>query len=133
MNNRLNERINKELPHDFSICDLDGIVYCFYKIKDNTDYQKRLIIYEAKNKDEAISKTQLNTMKMLWHAIKWETFDRLSGMFIFRAVDDDFNELEISTLFDQDKKTRVHFEDLHKWFSAKNEKEQKQVGLDSWM
>ena len=112
-NNKLNKRINEELPHDFSLCDLDGVVHCFY------EGGIRLIIYESKNKGERISETQLRLLNIMNNAVDWSVFDYHSGIFFIRALDDNFNKMEILDL-ELNVLCEYDINDLHSWFSCKD-------------
>jgi len=115
MNNRFNERIYNEFKHSFSLCDIDGVAYKFYKFRDGWRY--RLIIYEVKNKNEELTKTQLTTLRTVAFNINWKKFDSKSGAFIFRSIDDDFNEVSITDIL-KDKEYTLSFEQFYDWFNA---------------
>ena len=84
-NNLLNKKLNEEFPHDFGLCDIDGVVMCLNYNK------KRFIIFESKNEFEKISDSQLRILKTLKESIDWTKFDDYSGIFILRIIDIDSN------------------------------------------
>lgn len=115
-NNILNKRINEELSKDFSLCDLDGCVHCFYP------GGVRLIIFECKRMNEKLSKTQLSALKLLKKSIDWIKFDLYSGVFIIRELKDNFDKLVVEDLNERE----IVIGDLnylHYWFSCKDKKE----------
>ena len=114
-NNILNERIYEELPKDFSLCDLDGCVHCFYP------GGVRLIIYECKRQYEKLSKTQLNALRLLKKFISWENFDEYSGVFIIRELEDNFKTFIIEDL-EENYIRKADIKYLHAWFSCKDKK-----------
>lgn len=81
LNNPLNKKINEELPHDFSICDLDGV------IRWNKPYGtiKRLSIYEYKHYNEHLSNTQLDTLKEIDRRMDWRGLDDMSGVWLVES------------------------------------------------
>jgi len=79
-NNEIGKRLHEEYAHDFSVCDIDGVCRCFYKIKG--EWHTRLIIYESKYDGEHISDTQLGSLFDLDNAIDWSRFDNYSGTYI---------------------------------------------------
>ena len=81
-NNKISKRLDEEYPHDFSICDIDGICRCFYK--QNNTWKTRFIIYESKEKNEEASQTQLQSLYELQTNIKWENFDEYSGVYLLK-------------------------------------------------
>ncbi len=86
-NNRISKKLNEEYPRHFSICDIDGAVRCNYFNKKKC----RFIIYESKNINETLSKTQLQTLKLLNENINWKStcFDSSSGVYIIKIIDID--------------------------------------------
>lgn len=85
-NNRISKKLNEEYPRDFSICDIDGAVRCFY---GGDVFKIRFIIYESKNDYEKITETQLKTLKLLSDSINWKIFDDYSGVVILKIIDID--------------------------------------------
>lgn len=81
-NNKISKRLNEEYPHDFSICDIDGV--CRHNNKQDPDDKKRLIMYESKVGDEPASPTQLETLYDIKKSIKWENYDDKSGVCLIR-------------------------------------------------
>jgi|TARA_R100001132_G_C3241178_1_gene71862 uncharacterized protein (DUF2344 family) len=84
-NNRISEKLNKEFPKDFSICDIDGAIRKHYM--ENNKLNTRFIIYESKNKYENLSSAQLKTLKLINDSINWKNFDNYSGLFIIKIID----------------------------------------------
>jgi hypothetical protein len=85
-NNKISKKLNEEYPHDFSICDIDGICRCFYK--QNNTWKQRFVIYESKEKNEEASQTQLQSLYELDKSIKWENFDEHSGVYLLKHDED---------------------------------------------
>lgn len=79
-NNLISKRLDEEYPHDFSICDIDGVTRVFYKAKNG--YKNRLIIYESKHKNEPASQQQLETLFLLNDIIDWSKLDSRSGLYL---------------------------------------------------
>jgi len=127
-NNEINRLININYPHDFSLCDIDGVVRTFYR--ENNIWKTRLIIFESKREHEKISDTQLTTLYELKLSINWNRFDKSSGVFLFILYDDriiDVNILEnISNTVKPDirlsciKKVDINY--IYNWFSAKDKR-----------
>jgi hypothetical protein len=115
-NNLLNRRIHEELPKDFSLCDLDACVHCFYP------GGVRFIIYECKRKNERLSPSQLRALKLLKNSIDWIKFDNHSGVFIIRELTENFNTLVVEDL-DGHELINTDLNYLHYWFSCKDKKE----------
>lgn len=126
-NNIISKIMYEEFPHDFSICDIDSAVRCFYK--ENGNYRTRLILFECKYKDEEITKTQLDTLYQLQQNINWTKYDKWSGCFIIKYYDDD-NIIVNKFDFDYEKKDYIIYEikntnksKLYSWFSCKDKME----------
>ena len=128
-NNKISKRLDEEYPHDFSICDIDGACRVFYK--ENNFYKNRLVIYESKELSEIITQTQLNTLFVLDHNIKWENFDEFSGLFIIRHDINIWNLkvmkiIEIvgygRPLFDCQIVKEITLDDFYNWISATNKR-----------
>lgn len=115
-NNLLNKRINEELPKDFSLCDLDGCVHCFYP------GGIRFIIYECKRKNEKLSLSQLRALKLLKDSIDWTKFDNYSGVFIIKELTENFEILTIEDL-NEHELVKGDLNYLHYWFGCKDKKE----------
>ena len=119
-NNRISEKLNKEYAKDFSLCDIDGCIRCHYKTEDGL-IKIRFIIYESKNENEKeMGDAQHKTLKMLEQSIKWENFDKYSGLFIIKIIDTS-NKLE---WYDLNKKMvrTTTFNQLYSIFSCKEYK-----------
>jgi len=111
-NNLIGKKLFEEYPHDFSVCDIDGAVRCRY------GDQTRLIFYESKNAGERISRTQIETLRVIESNINWHAFDYMSGVYILRIIDID-SIIEWRNLDNQ----LVHvtnFDQLYAIFSAKD-------------
>lgn len=93
-NNIISKRLNEDFPHDFSICDIDGVCRCGYKDK-NGKQKIRLIIYECKYENEKESKTQMDTLNFLKEFIDWSKFDSKSGVCLLRVMDENADNLKI--------------------------------------
>ena len=120
-NNRISEKLNQDYPRDFSLSDIDGCIRCHYKTI-NGEIQTRLIIYESKNeKEKEMGGAQYKTLSILNNSIKWENFDKYSGLFIIKIVDIN-NRLE---WYDIDKEViRITtFDQLYRIFSCKKYEE----------
>ncbi len=81
-NNKISKKLDEEYPHDFSICDIDGACRVFYKHEGKS--KSRLVIYESKYLNEPIHQTQLQTLFEISNSMKWENFDKQSGVFVIR-------------------------------------------------
>jgi len=133
-NNLISKKLNLRYKHDFSICDVDGVCRCFYKIDDN--WITRMVIYESKHKDEIPSQTQLQSLYYLDNSIKWEIFDKRSGLFLLRIMELDSNNepsiLEINKIIEIGWKKyflekikgncTISFEQFYNWISAKDKR-----------
>lgn len=110
-NNRIGKKLYEDYPHDFSICDIDGLVRFSY-------WSDRMIIYESKNERESISRSQLTSLRKLDSAIDWSRFDDLSGAYIIKIVDIDTDlrwyNLQGHLIF------RTTFDELYNIFSGKD-------------
>jgi len=136
-NNAISKKLNEEYPHDFSICDIDGVCRTYYQkqIKpyplSPIIYKSRLVIYESKHEGEKISNTQLDTLDILQQNMKWENFDDKSGVFIIKH-DDELNELKIYTISNISKNIKTEyklnfikklsFDEFYNWISVKDQK-----------
>jgi len=132
-NNPISKKLNLRYKHDFSICDIDGVCRCFYKVDD---WITRMVIYESKYKDEIASQTQLQSLYYLNEAIKWEMFDKQSGLFLIRIMELDSNNepeiLEINKIFEvgwkkysyekYNETSIINFEQFYNWISAKDKR-----------
>jgi len=79
-NNEIGKKLNEEYPHDFSLCDIDGLARFSY-------WNKRVIIYESKHKNETMRYSQKESLRILDNAIDWSKFDDMSGLYILRVID----------------------------------------------
>ena len=117
-NNIFNKRIWEEMPREFSLEDIDGVIRFHYK--DNNGFiRTRLIIYEIKKKDEKIELPQLKTLFLLKHNINWIKFDERSGVFIIQALDENFNKTKIFKLRINEAvliQDNVDFDYYREWF-----------------
>lgn len=116
-NNDISQRLAKDYPHDFSICDVDGIVRKEY-ILGYTHYT-RFIVYESKHERELFSLSQLKTLSALSSAVDWKKFDRYSGVYGIRH-NDDLTTFRIYNITDNqalDLGTMNGFDSLYQWFS----------------
>jgi len=126
-NNEIGKCLYEKYPHDFSICDIDGVCRCFYKL--NGSWLIRLVIYESKHNDESISNTQLDTLYFLDDAVDWTKFDKYSGTFLIQH-DENLDELRVHKIINNSKTVRPNLElkyiktitmdALYKWISAKD-------------
>ena len=92
-NNKFNLRINNELPKDFSLEDIDGVIR-FHYMENGTLYT-RLILYEVKSFGEKeIQPAQRKTLNLLQQSIDWTKFDDMSGVFLIKALDENFERSE---------------------------------------
>lgn len=115
-NNRISEKLNKEYSRDFSICDIDGVVRCHYKVNGKT--KTRLIIYESKNKNEKkMGKSQLLSLNHLNDSIDWPKFDNYSGLFVI-VINDLIKDLRWYDL-KGNLKLITNFDELYNIFSGK--------------
>lgn len=113
-NNRIGKKLHEEYPHDFSICDIDGLVRLSY-------WSTRLIVYESKNDNEKnMGYPQRTSLKLLESVIDWSRLDQMSGVFVLRIVDID-NEI-VWTDLDGHEVRRTTFDELYNIFSAKDVK-----------
>jgi len=133
-NNSISKKLHFKYKHDFSICDIDGVCRCFYKINDN--WITRMVIYESKHKDELASQTQLQSLYFLNKAIRWEIFDKQSGLFFIRIMELDSNNepdiLEINKIIETGwnkwsiekikENCIINFEQFYNWISAKDKR-----------
>jgi len=83
-NNRISKELNEHYKHDFSICDLDGVVRWSFVEKGKDKH--RFIVYESKNKGERVSQTQLQTLRILNENMDWLNFDKFSGCYIIEII-----------------------------------------------
>ena len=115
-NNRISEKLNLEYPKDFSICDIDGLVKCFYT--ENNKIKVRFIIYESKNiHEKAMGKAQLTSLKILNDSIDWSKFDEFSGVYVLKIIDIDNKIIWYS--LDGEIKRETTFSELYNIFSGK--------------
>jgi hypothetical protein len=115
-NNRISQKLNLEFAHDFSLCDIDGLVRCHYTLNDSK--YTRFIIYESKNLYEIdIKSSQKMSLNILNDSINWSKFDNYSGVFILKIIDLD-NEIQWYDLKDNLIRT-TSFIDLYNIFSCK--------------
>lgn len=115
-NNRISEKLNKEFARDFSICDIDGVVRCHYRLNGKT--KTRLIIYESKNdKEKKMGKSQLMSLKQIEQSIDWRNFDRYSGLYVIKIIDIE-NDLRWYNLRGE-LKLQTTFHKLYEIFSGK--------------
>lgn len=132
-NNEIGKYLYEKYPHDFSVCDIDGVCRCFYK--QNGKWKIRLIIYESKHDNETISNTQLDTLYWLDDAIDWTKFDKYSGTFLIQH-NENLDELKIHKIINESKYPRpqlklkyiktMTMDGFYKWVSAKDIKKQPQ-------
>ena len=119
-NNLISKELSLYYPHDFSICDLNGVVrWSFFR---NGEQKHRLIIYESKNQYEKISNTQLESLRILNEHIDWTDFDNYSGCYIIKIIKEKKDkrpvEMEWYNLYDKMiRKTTM--DELYKIFSGK--------------
>jgi hypothetical protein len=112
-NNPFNARINKEFPKKFSLCDLDGVIR--FQYKGGT----RLIIYEVKRSLEYLKEQQEITLWLLKESIDWSKYDNQSGVFVIRALDDNFDKCDIYSFSNEGKLRKIatyEFKEFRKWF-----------------
>lgn len=116
-NNRISEKLNKEYPRDFSICDIDGLVRTHYS---SCGKQKtRLILYESKNQSEKImGDSQRQSLEMIDKSIDWSAFDECSGVYVIKIIDIE-NSLDVFRVSTREHICNVSFEELYQIFSAK--------------
>jgi hypothetical protein len=117
-NNRIGKKLNEEFSKDFAICDVDGLVKCFYT--DNKgQIHTRLIIYESKNENEKkMGAAQRNTLQTLANSIDWSKFDSLSGLFVLKIVDIDNRIIWYD--INGEKIRETTFAELYNIFSCKD-------------
>ena len=117
-NNRISKNLYEDYPKDFSLCDIDGAVKCFYKDQETGKTVIRFIIYESKNEHEReMGKSQLSTLKIIDDAINWKQFDKYSGLYVLKIKDID-NEIIWENLQSKEIR-RTTFEELYNIFSCK--------------
>lgn len=115
-NNAFNKRVDYELPHTFNLCDFDGVIYKRYKVNGVT--RTRLIIYEVKYPLEMITESQIQNYLAVAGAIEWCMFDRKSGVYVFRGVDEDFEEIKVSSIYNINNYKIMRFNEFYEWFNA---------------
>jgi len=109
-NNRFNKRVYEEMPHTFTLIDIDGVIVLFNP--DGT----RLIIIEHKEANEKIGYMQMKVLKLLDKLIDWNKLDRWSGIYILRETD--YKDIYIFSKIDGSKKWKISFEQLKKLFTG---------------
>ena len=125
-NNEISKKLYNDFPHDFSICDIDGVCRKFYK--DNNEWKTRLVIYESKHINERSSQTQLGTLFTLDKNINWNSFDELSGVFLI-LHNNELDELMIHKIIDTSYTLKpkydieyiktISMDYFYKWISVK--------------
>ena len=126
-NNEISKKLYNDYPHDFSICDIDGICRKFYK--ENNMWKTRLVIYESKFLNENASQTQMGTLFSLNENINWKAFDKYSGVFLI-LHNEELTELMIHKIINisqnfkpkYDKKyiKTIDFDSFYEWISVKD-------------
>ena len=120
LDNKFNKRINK-MRHDFSYCDIDGL----QRWNNPQGKTERLIITEIKSKNEKYSSTQLESLFQMERLINWDLLDEMSGVFVFKGLDDDFNTISVNKIVKSEKVfvtkhiCQMTFNEVYNWFSHK--------------
>lgn len=135
-NNLISKMLDEKYPHDFSICDIDGVCRVFYKI--NNEWKTRLIIYESKMINEPISQTQMQTLYQINKNINWSSFDKQSGLYVIKHDEniinlDIYNIIEVigygMPLFELKLIKSITMDDFYNWISATDKRNKKYFKL----
>jgi len=119
-NNYLNARLNVEFPHDFALCDIDGVSRKSYQ-KDGKRHT-RLIMYETKWKSEKLTPHQLKTLATIQTFTDWSQFDTFSGVYVIRANDSEFNSATVYEVLPNAKVKyafKAKLKSIYNWMSCK--------------
>lgn len=117
-NNRVNRAMAERYPHDFSICDVDGLVRCHYVSQSIN--KTRMILFESKYPHEKISDSQIKTLTEFSASVRWEKYDSMSGVYLIRYESE--NSIDVYRVCNDSMYYRANLSSmdrLYEWFSAK--------------
>ena len=114
-NNRFNKKIETEMPHKFSLCDVDGLV----RWNNTEGTPTRIIFFEWKEANETLTDTQKETLIEIGKGFNWNKYDEHSGIYVIRAIEEypDLDYVDVSSIMDCNNYTRMSFSSLYTWFN----------------